>query len=187
LLQFPGKTPFSVRARVVRNDDHHRKSARTAISFVDLAADDEDSIHEAIMTALERESAQRSATILVLDHDAPSRTALERDLRALGHQAVGVATPLEALSWLERPDARIATVVVDLSGGPAHGLDVLEFLGAHHPTIQRVVMADEVRPFRLDLALRSGRAHKALRKPWDAGRLAETIGRVQQMAAASRG
>ncbi len=187
LLQFPGKTPFSLQARTVRNDDHHRKSARTAISFIDLSAEDEDSIHEAIMNALERENTRRSATILVVDHDASCREALERDLRALGHQAVGVATPLEALAWLDRPDARIATVVVDLSPGPSQGLDVLEFLGAHHPNIQRVVMADELRPFRLDLALRSGRAHKALHKPWDTGRLAETIGGVPAKVAVAGG
>jgi len=36
-------------------------------------------------------------------------------------------------------------------------------------------MADEVRPFRLDLALRSGRAHRVLRKPWDRHGLEEAV------------
>jgi hypothetical protein len=66
-------------------------------------------------------------------------------------------------------------VVVDVSPGAAQGLDVLDFVGENHPRIQRVVMADEVRPFRLDLALRSGRAHRVLRKPWDRRHLEEAV------------
>src|SRR5437667_80109 len=62
------------------------------------------------------------------------------------------------------------------SPGVATGFDMLEFLGEYHPHIQRVVMADEIRPFRLDLALRSGRAHRVLRKPWDRRGLAEAVG-----------
>ena len=36
-------------------------------------------------------------------------------------------------------------------------------------------MADEVRPFRLDLALRSGRAHRILHKPWSRSALEEAV------------
>lgn len=176
LLRFPGKAPFSVEARVVRHeprtsvqDDH------TAVSFLGLLAEQEDIIHEAIVAALERETARLAATILVIDPDDATREALENDLRALGHQPLAVSTPLEALSWLERPGARISTVFVDMTPGSSNGLDVLDFLGEHHPDIRRVVMAGETRPFRLDLALRSGRAHQVLKKPWDRRRLAEAV------------
>jgi CheY-like chemotaxis protein len=176
LLQFPGKTPFSVSAEVVRHDERGLTRARTAVAFIDLTADQEDVIQEAIATALERERARQKATVLVLAPDDDGRDALEQDLRALGLEPVGVGTPLEALAWLERPGMRISTVLVDVSPGVSTGLDVLDFLGEHYPAIQRVVMADEVRPFRLDLALRSGRAHRILRKPWDRRRLAEAMG-----------
>jgi CheY-like chemotaxis protein len=175
LLQFPGKSSVSVSARVVRQVKA-TKDRRFAVAFVDLSPEDEDAIHEAIVGALEREQARWAATVLVIDADDDAREALERDLRALGHEAVTVATPLEALGWLERPGARICTALVDLAPGPAQALDVLEFLSEHHPDIQRIAMSAELRPFRLDLALRSGRAHKALRKPWNRTRLAETIG-----------
>lgn len=176
LLRFPGKAPFSVEARVVRHEP--RTSAHddhTAISFLGLLAEQEDIIHEAIVAALERETARLSATILVIDPDDATRDALEHDLRALGHQPLAVSTPLEALSWLERPGTHISTVFVDVTPGSAQGLDVLDFLGEHHPEIRRVVMAGEVRPFRLDLALRSGRAHQVLKKPWDRRHLAEAV------------
>jgi CheY-like chemotaxis protein len=175
LLQFPGKAPFPVAATVVRHDGPPAR-ARTAVTFSDLTAEHEDAIQETIKDALERERARLAATVLVLAPEGDNRDALEDDLRALGVEPVGVSTPLEALAWLERPGARIATALVDVSPGASTGLDVLEFLGEHHPDIHRVVMADEVRPFRLDLALRSGRAHRVLRKPWDRRRLAEAVG-----------
>src|SRR6185295_15820028 len=99
----------------------------------------------------ERERARLLATVLVISSDDESRDAFEHDLLDLGVQAVIVAMLFEALAWLERPNARITTVVVDVSPGAAQGLDVLDFVGENHPRIQRVVMADEVRPFRLDL------------------------------------
>jgi hypothetical protein len=179
LLQFPGKTPFAVTARVARHDHAGLSSSRTAVTFVDLTGEQEDVIQQAIATAVERERARLRATVLVLAPDDESRDALETDLRALGLEPVGVSTPLEALAWLERPGNRITTALVDVSPGGPVGLDVLEFLGEHYPTIQRVVMADEGRPFRLDLALSSGRAHRVLRKPWDRRRLAEAMGSLE--------
>lgn len=171
MLQFPGKPAFSVNALLVRHDALGPLRERTAVTFVELEPEQEDAIQEAIVAALERERARLLATVLVISADDDSRIALEHDLGLLGVQAVAVATPLEALGCLERPGTRIATVVVDVSPGPGAGagvgLDVLDFVGEAHPRIQRVVMADEVRPFRLDLALRSGRAHRVLKKPWD--------------------
>ena len=176
LMHVPGRPAFSVVAVVVRHDALGPTRARTAVTFVHLTAEQEDTIQEAIVVALERERARQLATVLVISSDDESRGALEHDLGTLGVVAVAVATPLEALAWLERPNARIATVVVDVSPGASQGLDVLDFVGENHPRIQRVVMADEVRPFRLDLALRSGRAHRVLRKPWDRHHLEEAVG-----------
>jgi CheY-like chemotaxis protein len=177
LLEFPGRpsASFAVTAVVVRHDALGLTRARTAVSFVGLTAEQEDTIQEIIVAALERERSRREATVLVLGPESETRDALQEDLRALGLQSVGVATPLEVLDWLERPGSRIATVMVDVSIEAGHGLDVLDFLGEHHPRIQRVVMADELRPFRLDLALRSGRAHRILHKPWNRRALEEAV------------
>jgi CheY-like chemotaxis protein len=176
IIQCPGKTPFSLNATVVRHDERGLLRARTAVSFIRLNAEQEDIIHDTIATALERERARLAATILVLAPADDGRDALETDLHELGLEAVGVATSLEALAWLERPGTRITTAVIDVSPGVATGLDMLEFLDQYHPQIRRVVMADELRPFRVDLALRSGRAHRVLRKPWDRRGLAEAMG-----------
>jgi CheY-like chemotaxis protein len=180
LLTFPGKPAFPLAAVVVRHDALGPTRERTAVNFVDVSAEQEDTIQDALIASLERERARLAATVLVISPDDISCGALEHDLRALGHEAVSVSTPLEALAWLERPGARIATVVVDVSPGASQGLDVLDFVGENHPRIQRVVMADELRPFRLDLALRSGRAHRVLHKPWDRHHLVEALGASEQ-------
>jgi CheY-like chemotaxis protein len=176
LLQVPGKAPFSVAAQVVRHDARGLLRSRTAVTFLALTPEQERIIQETIAAGLERERARLSATVLVLAPEGDSREELEEDLRALGHEALAVSTPLEALAWLERPGTRIGTAVVDLSPSGGSGLDMLDFLGEHHPGIQRVVIADDSRLLRLDLALRSGRAHRVLRKPWDRHHLAEVIG-----------
>jgi hypothetical protein len=176
IVQCPGKTPFSVTATVVRHDNRGLTRGRAALTFSRLDAEQEDIIQDTIATAMERERARLAATVLVLAPEGEGREALETDLRAIGLESVGVSTPLEALAWLERPGTRITTAVIDVSPGAATGLDMLEFLGDYHPHIKRVVMADEVRPLRLDSALRSGRAHGVLRKPWDRRGLAEAVG-----------
>ncbi len=175
-LRFPGKAALRVGARILRRDKAGAVAPLTAVTFVDLLPEEEDAIHEVIVSALERDNARQSATILVVDDDNAARDGLEQDLRALGHEAVCVATPLDALGWLARPNTKIATVLVDVTPGPLLGLDVLDFVTENHPQIQRVVMASETRPFRLDLALRSGRAHKVLSKPWNRNQLAEAFG-----------
>jgi CheY-like chemotaxis protein len=175
LMHFGRRPPFSVTATIVRHDDSGLTKARTAIAFVGLTAQQEDVVQEAIAATLERERARLAANVLVLAPEGQGRALLEDDLRAIGHEPVGISTPLEAVAWLDRPGTRIGIVLVDVSAGAAHGLDVLDFLGEHHPRIRRVVIADEVRPFRLDLALRSGRAHEVLHKPWDPERLATAL------------
>ena len=187
LMRFPSRTTLSVSAVVVRHDTLGPTRERTAVTFVDLTAEQEDLIQEAIVAALERERARLGATVLVISADDGSRATLEHDLRALGREAVSVSTPLEALAWLERPGTCIETVVVDVSPGATQGLDVLDFVGEAHPTMRRVVMADEVHPFRLDLALRSGRAHRVLRKPWDRDHLQEALGSAPAGAPRRRG
>jgi CheY-like chemotaxis protein len=174
LLQVRGRAPFTLSARVLRREG--RGSARSfSVAFVALSAEDEDAIHEALIEVLERESARDSATVLVLYGDGEGRDTLERELEGLGLAAVAVSTPLEALDYLERADTRIATVLVDLSLGASQGLDLLEFVEEHHPRVRRIIIADEPDPSRPDRALRSGRAHAVLRRPFAAGELGATL------------
>jgi hypothetical protein len=166
VLQLPRRAPLGLLARVVRREELG-SSRRFAVAFVDVTAEEEDSIHQGIVAELERVHARRFATVLVVDQAGEVRDALERDLREVGRQAVAVATPLEAVGWLINSEVRFETAVVNLSSGAGQGVDVLEFLSAELPHIRRVAMGDDGSSFRLDLAVRSGRAHAALRRPWN--------------------
>ncbi len=167
MIQLPGKPLGSLAARVIRRGPTQTAGEHFGVAFVELRAEDEDAIHQALVGELERMRARREATVMMMYHEGNTRDCLERDLRKLGHASIAVSTPLEAIAWLQRPDLKIKTVLVDLAFGPARGVDMLHFLAEHHPEIQRVVISAEDRSFRLDLALKSGRAHAALHNPWN--------------------
>ncbi len=170
MMQLPGKAPGSLPAKVIRRGEPEAAGTRFGVAFTDLRPEDEDEIQQALLGELERMRARLGATVMMMYHEGSTRDGLERDLRRLGHESVCVSTPLEALGWLERPDVAIRTVLVDLGFGPARGVDMLHYLSEHHPDIQRFILCDDQRSYRLDLALRSGRAQGALMKPWnDAG------------------
>lgn len=174
VLKMGRRAPFTIAARILRAEGQGR--ARSfSLSFVALSAEDEDTIHEALIEALERESARDPATVLVLYGEGRGRETLERELETLGLSAVAVATPVEALDYLQGDDTTITTVLVDLSLAASQGLDLLEFVGEHHPRIRRVAISDDEDPAQLQRVLRSGRVHAVLRRPFVAGQLNATL------------
>jgi CheY-like chemotaxis protein len=178
-LTLPGRPTLSFEAKVLRHQVSSLRRQRCAVAFRDVPPDQISALRDGIAEALQRDRERRlNASVLVLDPSPDVREALQRDLLALGNIAVCVATPLEAVAWLARQDSRILVVMVDLAAGPAQGLDLLEYLASELPQIRRVVMGDGAHPFRLDLAVRIGRAHASVPKPWDPARLPEALGRA---------
>jgi CheY-like chemotaxis protein len=165
LLQLPGRKPIGLAAKVVRRTANSARVQRFAVAFGALAAADEDAIHEALMVGLENARAQALARVLVFRGGDLPEGALERDLREAGCPSVAVGTPLEAVARLTGQQT-FATALVDLAHAAAAGLDFLEFLGTEHPRIRRVVVGAAGSDFRATLAVRSGRAHVALARPW---------------------
>jgi hypothetical protein len=165
LLQLEGRAPIAVDGRVVRRASAEGDPRIFAVAFGDLEGEEEDALHQALVAELERVHARQLAKVLVFRGTSEPDELLERDLREVGQESVMVATPLEAVAWLTGPGARFATALVDLSSSAAAGLDFLEFLGSEHPRIRRVVLGAEA-DFRATLAVRSGRAHAALSRPW---------------------
>jgi ActR/RegA family two-component response regulator len=165
LLQLPGRPPIGVEGRVVRRAAHEAGHRRFAVAFAGLDEEEEDALHQALVAELERVQARQLASVLVFRGTATPDELLERDLRDVGHESVVVATSLEAVALLSGPGSRFATALVDLSSEAAAGLDFLDFLGNEHPHIRRVVLGAES-DFRAALAVRSGRAHAALTRPW---------------------
>jgi CheY-like chemotaxis protein len=139
------------------------------VSFVALNPDQEDAIHDAVLSVLEEACV---ASVLIVDGNVEMCHALRMTLDRMGRRALAVATPLEVVHALEQPN-KVCLALVDVAlaaGGAASaaGQEVLGYLAESHPAVRRVVMASGLQPWQLDLArgaLFPG-VHGVLLKPW---------------------
>jgi CheY-like chemotaxis protein len=174
-LQLDRRSIGPLCAEMVRHDGVSALAA--GIAFVGLTVIEEDAIQEAILSGLEAEhSGRRPLRALVVDASVQVQKSLGRDLTSLGHNAIAAATPLEAMTRLQDPQAEFDVVLVDLCSGAVDGLEFLRYLAEHHPTARRVLMSGDVRPDQLKLARVTGQADDVLPKPWNRAVLARVMG-----------
>lgn len=115
----------------------------------------------------------RTASILVVEDDRPTRMLVEGRLRAAGHRVEGVATGEQALERLSAGD--IDVLVVDLHLPQMSGLAVIEIAKSHDPDLEVIVTTAST---MLDLAIRSLRCgvFGYIVKPGKLGELEATVG-----------
>lgn len=170
--------PIEVRGHVLRSEAQAR-DASVAIRFDEPTRRARDAIGAAVAAALERvaedSSVRPEPTVLVVDDSMLVREALARDLRCFGWEAACFSTPLDALTFLDRPEARIRVALID-QAGPPHARDLLSFLADEKPTIRRVLLRD-ARPSSddADSLAWALSADAVLPKPWDQETLARTL------------
>ncbi len=166
----------SVRARaVVCREQASREGAAFAINFVDLPADEQVRIQEAVDAFIER---VRSASVLVVDDSREVGQALSLELARLGQAAHAVQTPLEAVCMLEERN-QVSVAIIDLVLGNEHGLDLIAYLADRHPNVRRVLMSGHAHPAQLALSRHSASRsapHEILAKPWTHKTLARAVG-----------
>jgi CheY-like chemotaxis protein len=176
ILDLP-RGPVEVRGHVLRSEALARDAA-LAVRFDDPTRRVRDAIGVAVAAALEEAAQDASvrpeATVLVIDDSLLVRESLTRDLRCAGCEAACFSTALDAVAFLERPEATIRVALVNLAGA-GHGHDLLAFLADERPTIRRVLMADAGRAQDGDLLALRARADAVLEKPWDQETLARTV------------
>jgi CheY-like chemotaxis protein len=174
VLELP-RGPVDVRGHVRRSEAQTRDAA-LAVSFDQLSRKAREAIGAAVSEALERfaedASVRPEPTVLVVDDSLLVREALVRDLRCFGWEAACFSTPLDALTFLERPESRIRVALVD-HAGPSNGRELLSFLADEKPSIRRVLMSESGARARDDVGL--VRADAVLSKPWDRDALARTL------------
>lgn len=166
VLRIPRNSAFFINAHVVRQEQTAAGEGLVALAFYDVPAWIEDALQEEVVRALEREEHDRTPTVLVVDDSAEIRTALGRQLGALGYRSLLAAAPLDVIRLLHGTSVAPVAALVDLFLGPADGLDVIAFLADEFPGVRRVLMSGQIRPAQLQLALDSGRAHAVMEKPW---------------------
>jgi CheY-like chemotaxis protein len=176
ILELP-RGPVEVRGSVLRSEALARDAA-LAVRFDEPTRKARDAIGAAVGDALERAAEDSSVrpepTVLVVDDSLLVREALTRDLRCFGWEAACFSTPLDALTFLDRPESRISVAFID-HAGPSRARDLLSFLADERPAIRRVLMSEVGRHAPEDLATPAAHADAVLPKPWDHEALARAI------------
>lgn len=167
LMHIPGGKPIRIGAEIVRCQRDPHGEAGFAISFRNSNPDAQDELQDAVLAKLERRKSGPVPTVLIVDDSHESREALERELQALGRETIAVATPLDAVQWLQLSGVQFEAVFVDtLHPSTAGGIDMLAFLSEEYPEVHRVLMSSGARRSQLMLAVTQGRAHAVLQKPF---------------------
>ena len=167
LIQLPGRSPFSLLARVARRlasapgaPGHtfavwfSRGGARAGAPVPEEAG------------GLGQPLALREATVLVVDESLPVCMRLVQDLLSMGRRAIAVTTPLDAIEWLLDGGSHFDAAVVDVMADQNGGCDLLSFLADEYPAIDRIVMADGANAEAVACAQQTSGTHRLLAKPW---------------------
>jgi CheY-like chemotaxis protein len=175
IVELP-RGPVELRGVVLRSDSQARDCA-LAVRFNEPSRRAREIISTAVAEALQRvaedSSVRPEPTVLVVDDSLLVREALTRDIRCFGWETACFSTPLDALTFLGRPESCIRVALID-HAGPARGRDLMAFLADERPTIRRVLLS--ARGYLDgDLATLGSRADAVLTKPWDPETLANTI------------
>lgn len=169
LLHLAGRRRVSLPARVLR------ETPTMAVTFDGLTPDQEDLIHDAVLSHLEFLRHEGPPTMLVVDDCDATCASLVEELRILGHRVGTARTPLEALRQIEQVQSHLRVVIVELFLGGTDGLEVLAYVANECPSVRRVVMSGSVRPCQLELAVRQQQAHAILVKPWNRRQLLAAV------------
>lgn len=145
VLRFPDCDHVTLDARVQRAGRATAGVASIAVAFRHRSDATEDLIQREALAALLRST--HPAVLFVSDSDTARREVAAR-LEGLGRAVLTAATPLDALRWLEDPDARVDTVIVSQSLRVPGALTLLAFLAEEYPEIRRILLSEAAAPPR---------------------------------------
>jgi CheY-like chemotaxis protein len=129
-----------------------RRGGRYAVRFVDVTAEREQTLRD-LMGADHRPSLiGRRAMVVAPEGDRARVTS--RDLAALGFRVRHESSPGQALAWLQREETEV--LLVDESLIEADRWSLLQFVRDTTPDLRRLVLANDVRGFRLYYAMKAG-------------------------------
>jgi len=114
------------------------------------------------------------AKILIVDDETDARELLMRGLVRHGHQTIGAADGLQALSLI---DESVDALVTDLVMPQLDGVGLLRRLPATVPNLIKVVITSFADKERAIAALNLG-AHYLIEKPFTAQQLADVLARL---------
>jgi len=123
------------RGRVLRHD-----AGQLAIGFETLAPEVEDLIEDEVLGAVE---AEREPRVVVIDRSDERRARVAADLRRHGCCSLEVATPLEAVSEIERSRNHVCGVAISQDLTQTQADDFVKYLDETHPEVEVVRIVDD--------------------------------------------
>lgn len=156
-------------ATVVRRGLAGGRRPRLGLRFNRRSPATEDCIHDLVLRNLEVPLAAQSGLVLLIGAEFGAGHPLVEAIGLLGHDAVVVTTPLDALWALESRGRQVHTVIV--SGGIRADVcaDLVRLLAQRYPRVRRIVAVDqpaEAPGLAADLVLGT---------PWDLSRLRRAL------------
>jgi hypothetical protein len=146
-----------------------RRGGRHAIKFVDLTAPQAEALR-VLMAADHTPSLGGRRALVVAPAGERARTTA-RELAALGFRARHEASPGQAVAWLLREETEV--LLVDESLIEADRWSLLQFMRDTAPDVRRLVLANDVRGFRLYYAMKAGLVDGLV----EAGAVGDTLAR----------
>jgi PleD family two-component response regulator len=150
-LNVAGFPPLEVGARLLRRQ-LVTGTGKCAIKFVDLSEAQQKALEE-ILAADHKLSLVKRRALIVEPAESQS-PRLSTELASLGYIVRCERSPEQAAAWLQKEDTEVLLVGESVVG--ANGWSLLQFVRDTEPEIRRLVLADDVRGFRLYYAIKAG-------------------------------
>jgi ActR/RegA family two-component response regulator len=150
-LHVAGFPPLDLRAKVLRRQVLTRVG-RCAVKFVDLT--DAQSETLAAMMAADHAPAPAMRRALIVTADDVRAQALLRELAPMGFAVRREKSAGQAVAWMQREETE--ALLVDEGVVGADRWNVLQFVHDTAPETRRLVIANDVRGFRLYYAIKAG-------------------------------
>jgi CheY-like chemotaxis protein len=150
-LHVAGFPAIDLEAKVLRRQLVTR-GGRCAVKFVDVSEAQRQTLRE--IMAADHAPALAGRRALVITSNVERARTLSRELVRLGLATREEASPGQAVAWLQREETEV--VLVDESVVDADRWNLLQFIRDTEPEIRRLVIANDVRGFKLYYAIKAG-------------------------------
>jgi hypothetical protein len=171
-LHVAGFPALPLSAKVLRRQ--LARGGRCAVEFVALS----DSQRQALEALTQGEASPISSAAapraLVVGPEGVRTAALSGELASLGFAPRQEEDPAQAAAWMQK-EKNTQVLLVDESAIEADGWSLLQFAHDTAPQVRRFVLANDVRAFRLYLAIKAGLVDGMLEFPLPAGALAQRL------------
>jgi hypothetical protein len=128
------------------------RAGKCAVKFMDVSGKQLEALAEILGADHPPLLVRRRA--LIVDLEETPMLALSAELASLGFTVRQETSPEQAAAWLQREDTEVLLVGESVVG--SSGWSLLEFARDTEPEIRRLVLAEDVRGFRLYYAIKAG-------------------------------